>query len=98
MSVHREILNVEELQGLDVDEPVVMLNLMKFREKSLDGHGSGWDAYQRYSRAVIDLLKANRGTILWAGPVVASALGNRLMGPGIMCRSFCTHAHRRLST
>ena len=47
MSVHREILNVEELQGLDVDEPVVMLNLMKFREKSLDGHGSGWDAYQR---------------------------------------------------
>ena len=81
MSVHREILNVEELQGLDVDEPVVMLNLMKFREKSLDGHGSGWDAYQRYSRAVIALLKANRGTILWAGPVVASALGNLPDGP-----------------
>ena len=38
MSVHREILNIEELLGLDVDEPVVMLNLMKFREKSLDGH------------------------------------------------------------
>ena len=57
-----------------------MLNLMKFREKSLDGHGSGWDISE-YSRAVIDLLKANRGTILWAGPVVASALGNLPDGP-----------------
>ena len=28
-----------------------MLNLMRFRETSLDGNGSGWDAYLRYSSA-----------------------------------------------
>ena len=36
MSVHREILNVEELQGLDVDEPVVMLNF------EVSGEVAGW--------------------------------------------------------
>ena len=44
MSVHREELHVAGLERLDVDEPVVMLNLMKFREQSSDGDGSGWDA------------------------------------------------------
>ena len=75
MSVHREQLHIEGLEELDVDEPVVMLNLMKFRDESLDGDGTGWDAYQRYSRGVIGLLKANKGTILWAGPVTTLALG-----------------------
>ena len=37
------------LRWLDQHAPVVMLNLMRFREKSLDGNGSGWDAYLRYS-------------------------------------------------
>ena len=76
MSVHREELHVAGLGRLDVDEPVVMLNLMKFREQSSDGDGSGWDAYQRYSRDVIGMLKAHGGTILWAGPVESMALGD----------------------
>ena len=46
------------LRALPDDEPVVMLNLMRFREKSLDGKGSGWDAYLRYSGLAIKLIKA----------------------------------------
>ena len=41
MSVHREQLHIEGLEELDVDEPVVMLNLMQFRDKSLDGAAVG---------------------------------------------------------
>ena len=81
MSVHREQLHIEGLEELDADEPLVMLNLMKFRNESLDGDGSGWDAYQRYSRGVIKLLKASNGTILWAGPVTTLALGDLPDGP-----------------
>lgn len=76
MGLHREELHISGLEQLDVDEPVVMLNLMKFRDQSLDGDGSGWDAYQRYSRGVIGLLKARGGTILWAGPVGSLAFGD----------------------
>jgi len=70
-----EHLNVEALSALPDDSPVVMLNLMRFREKSLDGNGSGWDAYLRYSALAIKLIKARGGTIAWTGTAEAVALG-----------------------
>ena len=45
-------------------QPVVMVNLVRFRERSLDGNGSGWDAYTRYSQADMPLLKRLGGTVL----------------------------------
>jgi hypothetical protein len=70
-----EHLNDEDLRALPDDAPVVMLNLMRFREKALDGNGSGWDAYLRYSRLTIGLIKAQGGTIIWTGDAEAVALG-----------------------
>ena len=71
----REPLGVEELRALDPDQPVTMLNLMKLRARSLDGDGTGWDAYVRYSRHTAPLLKERGATIVWAGDVKAVALG-----------------------
>ena len=68
-------LNDEALRALPDDAPVVMLNLMRFRERSLDGNGSGWDAYLRYSRLSIRLIKAQGGTIIWTGDAETVALG-----------------------
>jgi uncharacterized protein (DUF1330 family) len=70
-----EHLNEPALRALADDEPVVMLNLMRFRERSLDGNGSGWDAYLRYSALTIKLIKAQGGTIIWTGDAEAVALG-----------------------
>jgi uncharacterized protein (DUF1330 family) len=70
-----EHLNDAALRALPDDAPVVMLNLMRFREKSLDGNGSGWDAYLRYSKLTIGLIKAQGGTIIWTGDAEAVALG-----------------------
>jgi len=38
-----------------------MVNLMRFRERSLDGDGSGWDAYLRYSALTVPMIKARGG-------------------------------------
>ena len=38
--------------------PVVMVNLVRLRDRSADGNGSGWDAYLRYSAATMPLIKA----------------------------------------
>ena len=57
--------------------PVVMVNLMRFRERSLDGDGSGWDAYLRYSALTVPMIKARGGTLLWTGDAKAVALGRR---------------------
>ena len=56
--------------------PVVMLNLVRFREQSADGDGTGSDAYLRYSAGFMPLLKRAHGTILWAGHVTGVALGD----------------------
>lgn len=68
-------LNLDALAALPDDAPVVMLNLMRFREHSLDGNGSGWDAYLRYSALAIKLIKARGGGITWTGTAEAVALG-----------------------
>ena len=68
-------LNEQALKALADDRPVTMLNLMRFHQRSLDGNGSGWDAYLRYSALAIKLIKAQGGTIIWTGDAEAVALG-----------------------
>ena len=63
------------MEALPDEGPVTMLNLMRFRGQSLDGNGSGWDAYLRYSALAIKLIKARGGTIVWTGEAQAVALG-----------------------
>ncbi len=50
--------NTDLLRALPDEGPVVMVNLVRLRAQSRDGQGSGWDAYQRYSRAVVGRLNS----------------------------------------
>jgi uncharacterized protein (DUF1330 family) len=72
-----DLLNIEGLEDLAHQGPVVMLNLMRFHERSLDGDGSGWDAYLRYSAQTVPMIKARGGTLLWTGNAKAVALGRQ---------------------
>ena len=69
------MLNIEGLEGLDRNAPVVMLNLMRFNARSRDGDGSGWDAYLRYSAITVPMIRARGGTLLWTGDAKTVALG-----------------------
>jgi len=68
----------EQLAALTAgpEGPVVMLNLVQFRALAGDGGGTGHDAYLRYSRGFVPLLKQVGGTILWAGDVTGVAIGD----------------------
>src|SRR5260370_7863130 len=68
-------LNIDALKELPDDAPVTMLNLMRFRDRSRAGKGSGWDAYLRYSALSIKLIKGVGGTIVWTGEAQSVALG-----------------------
>src|ERR1700712_1491790 len=70
-----DLLNIKGLRELEQAAPGVMLILMRFREPSLDGDGSGWDAYLRYSALTVPMIKARGGTLLWTGDAKAVALG-----------------------
>ena len=69
-------LNETFVRSLPDNGPVVMLNLVRFREKSLDGDGTGWDAYLRYSRMTMPLIKGVGGTVLWAGDAEGFSVGD----------------------
>ena len=94
-----DLLNVNGLQALDPLAPVVMVNLMRFRERSLDGDGSGWDAYLRYSALTVPMIKARGGTLLWTGDAKAVALGLAsrqhlgLSGAGVLSIRGRLHRH-----
>ena len=70
-----DLLNVRGLEVMELQAPVVMVNLMRFYDRSLDGDGSGWDAYLRYSALTVPMIKARGGTLLWTGDAKAVALG-----------------------
>ena len=70
-----DLLNIEGLAAMAHQGPVVMVNLMRFYDRSLDGDGSGWDAYLRYSALTVPMIKARGGTLLWTGNALAVALG-----------------------
>ena len=53
---------------------VTMLNLVKFREISSDGNGSGRDAYKRYAEMVTPIMDEVGGRVLWAGIIQHPAL------------------------
>jgi len=72
-----DLLNIEGLKELEHQGPVVMVNLMRFHDRSLDGNGSGWDAYLRYSALTVPMIKARGGTLLWTGNAKAVALGRQ---------------------
>ena len=76
MSANPKHLNEALVRSLPDQGPVVMVNLVRFRKRSADGNGTGWDAYVRYSTATMPLIKARGGTVLWAGNAEGLAFGN----------------------
>jgi len=76
-----DLLDIEGLKELEHQGPIVMVNLMRFHARSLDGDGSGWDAYLRYSALTVPMIKARGGTLLWTGNAKAVALGRQPRSP-----------------
>jgi len=66
-------------QGQD-DSSIVMINLLRFRERAAYPPGSdaepcsGREAYQRYGAGVIGQIAAAGGRVLWLGSVQASVI------------------------
>ena len=60
-------INAELIAGLPDAGPVVMVNMLRLRDRA---------AYKRYSELTMPLIKARGGTVLWAGNGEAVAYGD----------------------
>lgn len=68
-------LHIETLKEFPSDTPVTMINLIKFKERSDDGYGSGRDAYARYAKGSLAKLAEVEGVVEWAGDSRGAAFG-----------------------
>ncbi len=69
-----------ELIDAPDDEPVVMLNLLKFKETADDGHGRGADEYAKYGDAVVQMVEDRGGKVLWIGRADQILIGDPAVG------------------
>ena len=65
---------LDALKNCPKKGPVYMVNLVKYHEKSLDGDGSGRDAYMRYAAVVSPKLETLGAVVIWMGSVDHLAL------------------------
>ena len=80
MHLHASPEQIDAIAEGDPDEPVVMLNLLKYREVAESGHGvdgmSGEAGYREYGRRFAELHPRFGGEPIWMGRV-----GNIAIGP-----------------
>jgi uncharacterized protein (DUF1330 family) len=72
---------IQALTGSSVEGPIVMLNLLKFREKAAyedgrDAHLSGLEAYLRYGAEMQKLVAAGGGRIVFNARAKALVIGD----------------------
>ncbi|HZR79544.1 MAG TPA: DUF1330 domain-containing protein [Candidatus Binatia bacterium] len=69
------------LSGPD-DEPVVMLNLLRFKPEASepDEGATGEEAYGCYSAAMLEFIGARGARVLWTGRVVGQVIGSGAEG------------------
>ena len=67
---------VKELMHTADEGPVVMLNLLKFKERSSDGAGTGSEAYGKYGDSVTKMVEARGGKVLWSGKAEQVLIGD----------------------
>jgi len=68
---------IQELLRGNPDTPVVMLNLLRFKERAAtpDEGASGVEAYRRYAEPMRRLVEERGGRFLWMGRVDSFVIG-----------------------
>jgi uncharacterized protein (DUF1330 family) len=56
--------------------PVFMLNLLKFRERTVDGSMTGAESYQKYAALAGPFVEKHQGTLVWAGAPTQQLIGD----------------------
>lgn len=67
------------LKSIPANTPIVMLNLLRFRDKARykDGEADydGREAYRRYSLVAMNKVQGVGGELVWAGDTLAGVIG-----------------------
>ena len=82
--IHPTKAQVEALQSYPKDEPVVMVNIIKYKAQTAEGGESGKEAYQRYLRNVTPLIEKTGAKVIWRGKVAQTVIGDAEDQPDVI--------------
>jgi uncharacterized protein (DUF1330 family) len=68
---------IEELMKGPADQPIVMVNLLKFKPRAdaSEGDASGQEAYGRYAERMRKFVESRGGRFIWAGRIDSQVIG-----------------------
>jgi uncharacterized protein (DUF1330 family) len=77
MAIYPTPEQLKQLMAGPPDEPVVMLNLLRFKDRADTTHegDSGQQAYLRYGRAMRKFVESHGGRFIWTGRVDSQVIG-----------------------
>ena len=67
---------VDFIKNYPSQTPLVMVNILKFKDKSGNGDETGKDAYLRYSKNMFPLIEKAEGKVIWMGNVHKTIIGD----------------------
>jgi len=67
---------VDFIKNYPSNTPLVMVNILKFKEKSGNGEETGRAAYERYSKNMESLVANAGGKVIWAGDIKRTIIGD----------------------
>ena len=77
MAIYPTKQQIEELLAGPADQPVVMINLLKFKPRAdaSEGDASGQEAYGRYAEQMRKVVESQGGRFIWAGRADSMVIG-----------------------
>ena len=77
MAIYPNREQIEELMKGPADQPVVMINLLRFKPRAdaSEGDASGQEAYGRYAEQMRKFVESQGGRFLWAGRIDSMVIG-----------------------
>ena len=67
---------VDFIKNYPSNTPVVMVNILKFKDQVAEGDKTGRESYNEYGKATAPLLEKVGGKVLWVGKVNQTLIGD----------------------
>lgn len=75
---------IAQLMAYPKNTPVVMTNILKFKDITIHGNETGQEAYMRYMKNVRPFIAQAEATIIWKGDVAAMVIGDSTNQPDMI--------------
>lgn len=77
MAIYPTKEQIEQLMAGPQDQPVVMINLLRFKPRAdaSEGDATGQEAYRRYAEQMRTFVESKGGRFIWTGRVDSQVIG-----------------------